>query len=117
MAKKAFYTEKDIEDLAARGVSTLEVSDDVYLTDLAREKAERLGVVLVREHETPSSAPIRPYLSSDAAPAPVVSQREAQTATRDEMYERVRTEVLNRLGERYDPALLDNIIRRVLDNL
>ena len=43
MAKK-FYTERDIEDMASQGQYSLIVSEDVVLTELAFEKAERLGV-------------------------------------------------------------------------
>jgi len=32
---KEFYTEKDIEDLFQRGVMSLEVNDNVVLTELA----------------------------------------------------------------------------------
>ena len=65
---KQFFTERDIEDLAARGVFTLTVCDDVVLTELAYEKAERLGVELVQPHDQPPAAPIRPYLSEPIAP-------------------------------------------------
>jgi hypothetical protein len=44
---RTFYTESDIEDLAASGVRQLEVGTNVSLTDAARERAEELGVVLV----------------------------------------------------------------------
>ena len=44
---RTFYTESDIEDLAASGVRQLEVGPRVSLTDAARERAEELGVVLV----------------------------------------------------------------------
>ena len=44
---RTFYTESDIEDLAASGVRQLEVGANVSLTDAARERAEELGVVLV----------------------------------------------------------------------
>ena len=56
MASKEVYTERDIEDLARRGVDSLVIRADVYLTDLAREKAERLNIRLVREDETPARA-------------------------------------------------------------
>ena len=45
---KVFYTEKDIEDMVKRGVMSLEVDDNVVLTDLAYEKANRLGMQLRR---------------------------------------------------------------------
>ena len=49
MAKK-FYTERDIEDMAARGILSLEVDDNTVLTELAFEKASRLGVAIVQPH-------------------------------------------------------------------
>ena len=39
---KTFYTELDIELLFKQGVTSLVVNEDVVLTELAREKAERL---------------------------------------------------------------------------
>jgi hypothetical protein len=66
---KQFFTERDIEDMAARGVFTLTVCDDVVLTELAYEKAQRLGVKLVQTHLQPPAAPVRPYLSQPVAPA------------------------------------------------
>jgi hypothetical protein len=85
----------------------------VVLTELAVEKAERLGVKLVREHETPPSAPIRPYIS----PVPQQKPATAKTPARGELHQRVHAAVVARLGNELDPALLDSIIRRVLDNL
>jgi len=66
---KTFYTERDIEDLAKRGVISLLEDDDVVLTDLARDKAMRLGIELVREYERPPSAPERPYIAKLISPS------------------------------------------------
>lgn len=112
---KTFYTERDIEDLARQGVRSLVVNEGVVLTELAVEKARRLGISLVREHDTPPSAPVRPYLSAASAPAPAAPQPPAPS--KDELRRRVQAAVLARLGGEVDPALLDTIIRRVLDNL
>ena len=43
---RTIYTERDIEDLARRGEKELALTEDIYLTDLARERAEKLGVSL-----------------------------------------------------------------------
>ena len=59
---KTFYTEHDIEDMVKRGVQSLVLNDDVVLTELAYEKAGRLGLKLVHPIDTPPSAPIRPYI-------------------------------------------------------
>ena len=45
---KTFYTERDIEDMHAAGVTEIEIDDDVVLTEVAREKAIVLGLLLKR---------------------------------------------------------------------
>jgi len=61
---KEFYTERDIEDMFKRGILSLQVNDNVVLTELAYEKANRLGVQLLRGKPLePPSAPVRPYIS------------------------------------------------------
>lgn len=42
-----YYTAKDIEELAAKGIFELELSSNSSLTDFARETAEQLGVTLL----------------------------------------------------------------------
>ena len=44
---KIFYTASDIEELAASGITRLELGPGVALTDVARELAEELGISLV----------------------------------------------------------------------
>ena len=44
---KIFYTERDIDDMKARGITSIDVTDNVVLTDLAYEKANRLGMPAV----------------------------------------------------------------------
>ena len=56
---KIFYTEKDIEDMVKQGILSLEMNDNVVLTDLAYEKANRLGMRLVgSQPDTPPAAPL-----------------------------------------------------------
>jgi hypothetical protein len=113
MASKTVYTERDIEDLASRGVDSLRIRADMYLTDLAREKAERLNITLIREDETPASAPMRPYIA--AAPARPAGRPDESGA--QDLYHQVRQRVIERLGDEIDHDLLETIIRRVLANL
>lgn len=117
---KKFYTERDIEDMAARGQHTLTVSDDIVLTELAFEKAERLGVKLVQPHQTPPSAPVRPYLSEDKKPAPSKTSSSGQPmpiSREEDLRERIRTAVKAKLGNEVDSALLETIMTRVLNNV
>jgi hypothetical protein len=109
---KEFYTERDIEDMFKRGIMSLQVNDNVVLTELAYEKANRLGMQLVRERPVePPAAPVRPYISQGreyaAAPATPAPAEADLTA-------RIRSAVLAQLGNQVDPALLDVIIQRVL---
>ena len=124
---KVFYTEKDIEDMVKRGVMSLEVGDNVVLTDLAYEKANRLGVQLRRtQPDNPPSAPVRPYITQKsarpvAAAAPEVPPAVTPTATPaapeggKELHQRIHSAVIARLGSQVDANLLDVIIQRVLN--
>lgn len=128
---KSFYTERDIEDLAKRGVISLLEDDDVVLTDLARDKAMRLGIEIVHKYDQPPSAPQRPYITQMVSPSATspgsasasisgsTSKSTSPSATKgsDELYDSVRKEVVTRLGDAVDPQLLDTIIRRVLQNV
>ena len=118
---KAFYTERDIEDMAARGQFTLTVSEDVVLTELAFEKAERLGVRLVQPHQTPPAAPVRPYLSEEhkpaAKPTPASTPTPTSPSGEGDLRQRIRSAVKAKLGDQVDDALLEAIITRVLNNV
>jgi hypothetical protein len=140
---KEFYTERDIEDMVKRGILSLEINDNVVLTDLAYERANRLGMKLVRDKpDNPPGAPVRPYLSQPqpparVAPAPVPavrgavqagpplgaqgvlpSDRMAPTPLADhaELHQRIKNAVIARLGGQVDSNLLDVIIQRVIRN-
>lgn len=134
---KEFYTERDIEDMVKRGILSLVVNENVVLTDLAYEKANRLGMKLVRDHpDSPPAAPVRPYLSQPVKPAagPTDGRFSAQLPPSPQgspvsfqaglplqqdqsaLHQRIRSAVLARLGNQVDSALLDVIIKRVLQN-
>ncbi|MCX5975935.1 MAG: hypothetical protein NTV33_03690 [Coprothermobacterota bacterium] len=136
---REFYTEKDIEDLVRRGVTSLVVNDEVVLTELAYEKAHRLKMQLLRDRpDNPPSAPVRPYLAKSLGSQPAAvsmphgalisdaatthlpcsrqmsSQESAPQQTGGDLHQRIRSAVQARLGPQVDAALLDVIIRRVL---
>jgi hypothetical protein len=91
---KTFYTERDIEDMARRGVRTLVVNDDVVLTELARESAMKFNIRLVKEN------PVHPEDDGKA-----------------ELIHRIKAAVIARLGGDVDMVLLDNVVRRVVSSL
>ena len=92
---KTFYTERDIDDLHARGVTSLDVHDDIVLTELARERALKLGVRLSRV--TPGQHP------EDRPDA--------------ELIHRVKAAVLARLNGQVDAAVLEAVIVKVVAGL
>jgi hypothetical protein len=115
---KKFYTERDIEDMAARGVLSLEVDDNTVLTELAFEKASRLGVTLVQPNQLPPAAPVRPYLSmQNAEPKPYCQDKTPIAQNDEQLRQRIRDAVNLKLGAQIDPALLETIITRVLNNV
>ncbi len=116
---KIFYTERDVEDLYRSGVATLVVNDDVVVTDLAREKARKLGVELLKEHDQPSSAPIRPYITKNVSPsaAPPMPQAPEPVPTRAALEDRVFQAVQAQVDDTVDADLLRTIIERVLKNV
>ncbi|SRR6266498_4819157 len=125
---KQFYTERDIEDLFNSGARSLEVTDDVVLTELAYEKAKRLGFRLITDRaDTPPAAPIRPYIANGnpAAPAKLKEAPVASTIPQPmqsqpkilPVEQRIRSAVIAKLGNQVDAKLLDNIIHRVVKGI
>jgi hypothetical protein len=115
---KEFYTERDIEDMFKRGVMSLNVSENVVLTELAYEKANRLGLQLLRSQpDNPPSAPVRPYIAQkNMVPAPVAVASVPNEPAGREMQTRIHEAVIARMGSQVDPELLDVIIQRVLNS-
>jgi len=93
---KTFYTERDIVDLVNRGVTSLEVNDDVVLTDNARDMALKRGMRLIR-------ARLRAAHPEDGADAGLVH--------------RVKAAVIARLGDQVDAKLLDAVVSKVVSGL
>lgn len=67
---RTFYTGNDIEDLAASGVRQLEIGSGVALTDMARERAEELGIALVLPGSAPAKKAVVPAAAEKAATLP-----------------------------------------------
>ena len=115
---KEFYTERDIEDMVQRGERSIVVHDDVVLTDLAYEKARRLGVELIQQEETPPAAPVRPYINKvKVQPAEQATTRQVQPSKLEMIRTNVKAAVRAKLGSQVSDALLDRVIDRVAAEL
>jgi hypothetical protein len=99
---RRFVTRSQIDVIADRGETVLEVDDRTTVTDLAREHAMQRGVAVVRVPAGGGHAPA-------PAPAAVDSGGAADTA---DTRAQVRSAVLAALGE--VPAGLDAALDRVL---
>ena len=125
---KEFYTEKDIEDLFHRGIRSLQLTENVVLTELAYEKARRLDFQLITDRaDTPPAAPVRPYISEQQTSRPVSSigpatpvvepQPKPAQSNPSDVEAKIRSAVIARLGNQVDGKLLDNIIHRVVKSV
>lgn len=113
---KVFYTERDIEDLSRQGVASLTITDNVVVTDLAREKARKLGIELVLErHSAPVASQPAPVIAPRPAAAPAAPRLAPQSGS--ELEARVYNAVKSKLGDQVDDALLRTIVKRVLNSL
>src|SRR6266508_1727857 len=112
---KEFYTEKDIEDVFQRGIKSLQITENVVLTELAYEKAGRLGLQLITDRaDNPPAAPVRPYLSEGQAVqakpkgfrvSPATSQPAQPQPKVLPVERRIRSAVLAKLGDQVDAKL------------
>jgi hypothetical protein len=61
-----FYSAEDIDKLAAQGIRELALEPGLALTDVARERARQLGIVLVTHGRAPAGSRTSP---ASAAPS------------------------------------------------
>ena len=103
---RIFYTEDDIEDMARRGVKEIELNENIYLTDLAAEKMEKLGM----KTKVAPSGSTSPQSSFGTGGSLTDHERE-------QVIEKVRSGVIARLGPGVDTNVVDVIVRRVVNRL
>ena len=108
---KIFYTERDIDDLKARGVDHIDLDDNVVMTDLAVERAMKHGIKINRRELSSPQATYSPSVNTYAA-----YSREAlrPNAPDRELKQKIKSAVLARLNGQVDERLLDAVIERVL---
>jgi hypothetical protein len=106
---KIFYTERDIDDMKARGITSLDITDNVVITDLALERAMRYGFKINRAAS--ASAPKATFSGSVNLTA--AYPREVSVAD-VELKQKIKSLVLAKLNGQVDVALLDAVITRVL---
>jgi hypothetical protein len=114
---RIIYTERDIEDLAKRGIKELEVNEQVYITDVAREKMEALGIKANKGPCGIVPSPLADSSSGGGNTFPVNPPAPLAEAERQEVIDKIKSGVIAKLGPGVDTALLDTIVRRVVSQL
>jgi hypothetical protein len=109
---KIFYTERDIDDLKARGIDRLEVNDNVVMTDLAVERAMKHGIRIQRREQSSPQATFSPSVNA-AYPREAPRSGSADL----ELKQKIKSAVLARVNGQVDEALLDAVITRVLASM
>jgi len=105
---KTFITERDIDDMKTQGVTSVDVTDNIVLTDLAVERAMKHGIKLKRAE---ISAPPKATYSQSVN---LVAAFPRETASDAEIIQKVKSMVLAKLDGQVDAALLDAVIARVV---
>lgn len=108
---KTFYTERDIDDLKARGVTSIDVTDNIVMTDLAVERALHHGIKI---HRAAQSSPKATYSQSVNTYAAYPREGLHALGSEAELVQRIKSAVLARVNGQVDAALLDAVISRVL---
>ena len=111
---KIFYTERDIDDMKARGVTSIDVTENVVMTDLALERAMRYEMKINRVERSAPQATYSPSVNLAASTVHTTVNRNPDNA---ELRQRIRSAVLAKLDGQVDGALLDAVITRVLDGM
>ena len=109
---KIFYTERDIDDMKARGVTSLDITDNVVITDLALERAMRYEMKINRAE----SASTPKATLSGSVNLVAAYPREAPRVDAD-LKAKIKALVLAKLDGQVDAALLDAVITRVLSGM
>jgi hypothetical protein len=108
---KIFYTERDIDDMKVRGVTSLDITDNVVITDLALERAMRYEFKINRL----DSASLPKATFSGSVNLVAAYPRDASASATDvELKQKIKSLVLAKLNGQVDSALLDAVITRVL---
>jgi hypothetical protein len=108
---KIFYTERDIDDLNARGIDSIDVTDNIVMTDLAVERAMKYGMKINRRELSSPQATYSPSVNTYAA---YPRQAPRESASYSELKQKIKAAVLAKLNGQVDEGLLEAVITRVL---
>ena len=109
---KIFYTENDIDEMKRRGITSLDITDNVVITDLALERAMKYDMKINRADS--GSAP-KATLSSSVNL--VAAYPRAESTVDSDLKQKIKSAVLAKLDGQVDAAILEAVISRVVSSL
>jgi hypothetical protein len=109
---KIFYTERDIDEMQARGIKSIDITENVVITDLALERAMRYEMKINRggSHSAPKA-------SFSGSVNLVAAYPRADSAGDAELKQRIKSAVLAKLDGQVDAVILEAVISRVVSSL
>jgi hypothetical protein len=108
---KIFYTERDVDEMKSRGVTSIDVTENIVITDLALERAMKYEMKIHRVESSP--APKAVYSQSVNLSVSSVHTM-AQKPIDVDLKQKIKSMVLAKLDGQVDATLLDAVITRVL---
>ncbi len=109
---KTFITERDIDDLKVRGITSIDLNDNVVMTDLALERAMKYEFKINRADQV--SLPKASFSPSVNLVAAYPREGTPASASNAELIAKVKSAVLARLDGQVDAVLLDAVITKVI---
>ena len=108
---KIFYTEVDVDDMHRRGVDSLDITDNVVVTELGLERAMKHGMKINR------SDTIAPKATFSGSVNLTAAYPRAESSSNAELKQRIKSAVLAKLDGQVDAVVLDAVIAKVVSSL
>lgn len=109
---KVFYTERDIDEMKARGVTSLDITDNTVITELALERAMKHDMKINRLESNSA-----PKASLSGSVNLVHAYPRADSSADADLRQKIKSAVLAKLNGQVDAAVLDAVISRVVSSL
>lgn len=109
---KVFYTERDIDELNARGIKSIDITENMVITDLALERAMRYEMKINRAEGTAA-----PKAALSGSVNLVAAYPRTEPPAETDLKQKIKSAVLAKLDGQVDAAVLDAVISRVVSSL
>ena len=109
---KIFYTERDIDEMKARGITSLDVTNNVVITELALERAMKYDMKINR-----SDSGSAPKATLSGSVNLVAAYPRTESAADSDLKRKIKSAVLAKLDGQVDVTVLDAVIARVVTSL